>query len=33
MRLDMAQAEFDWMMTQARLKALAGRLLPEEATK
>ncbi|HOP15648.1 MAG: TolC family protein [Chromatiaceae bacterium] len=32
-RLDMAQAEFDWMMTQARLKALAGRLLPEEATK
>ena len=32
-RLDTAQAEFDWMMTQARLKALAGRLLPEEATK
>ena len=27
-RLDTAQAELDWMMTQARLKALAGRLLP-----
>lgn len=33
LRLDMARAEFDWMMTQARLKALAGRLLPEEQTQ
>jgi outer membrane protein TolC len=29
-RLEVARAEFDWMMTQARLKALAGRLLAEE---
>lgn len=28
-RLDVADAEFDWMMAQARLAALAGRLLPE----
>ncbi len=27
---DVARAEFDWMVTQARLAALAGRLLPEE---
>ena len=33
LRLDVAQAEFDWMMTQARLAALAGRLLPEEQTQ
>ncbi|MGB5493168.1 MAG: TolC family protein, partial [Sedimenticolaceae bacterium] len=31
--LDLAQAEFDWIMTQARLDALAGRLLPEEQAK
>jgi outer membrane protein TolC len=29
-RLDEAKAEFDWMMTRARLAALAGRLLPGE---
>lgn len=28
--LDVARAEFDWMMTRARLAALSGRLLPEE---
>jgi outer membrane protein TolC len=32
-RLDVARAEFDWMVTQARLEALAGRLLPEEPTQ
>jgi len=32
-RLEVARAEFDWMMTRARLEALAGRLLPEEPTK
>ena len=32
-RLDLARVEFDWMMTQARLAALAGRLLPGEATQ
>ena len=31
--LDVAQAEFDWMMTQAQLAALAGRLLPEEPSE
>lgn len=31
--LDLAQAEFDWVMTQARLDALAGSLLPEEQAK
>ena len=29
-RLDVAEAEFDWTMTQAELAALAGRLMPEE---
>ena len=29
LRLDLAVAQFDWVMTQARLDALAGRLLPE----
>jgi outer membrane protein TolC len=28
LRLDVAEAEFDWIMVQARLDALAGRLLP-----
>ncbi len=32
-RLEVARAEFDWMMTRARLEALAGRLLPEGQTK
>lgn len=32
-RLDMARAQFDWIMTQARLDAMAGRLLPEETSK
>jgi outer membrane protein TolC len=32
-RLDVARAEFEWMVTQARLKALAGRLLAEEQTE
>lgn len=32
-RLDVARAEFDWMMTQAQLAALAGRLMPEEQLK
>lgn len=31
-QLDSARAEFEWMMTQARLAALAGRLLPEDQT-
>jgi outer membrane protein TolC len=31
-RLDVAHAEFEWMMTQAELAALAGRLLPGEIT-
>lgn len=31
-RLDTAEAEFDWIMTRARLDALAGRLLAEEQT-
>ncbi len=30
LRLDEASAEFDWMMAQAELAALAGRLLPRE---
>ena len=30
LRLDEASAEFDWMMAQAKLAALAGRLLPRE---
>lgn len=29
-RLETARAEFDWMMAQARLQALTGRLVPEE---
>lgn len=29
-QLDVARAEFDWLMTRAKLAALAGRLLPEE---
>ena len=28
--LEMARAEFDWIMTRAELDALAGHLLPEE---
>ncbi|WP_078120778.1 TolC family protein [Thiosocius teredinicola] len=32
-RLDVARAEFDWMMTQARLQALSGKLLAEESDK
>ena len=31
--VDVAQAEFGWIMTQARLAALAGRLLPEEQSE
>ncbi len=30
LRLDLAYAQFEWMMAQAELAALAGRLLPEE---
>lgn len=30
LRLDLAYARFEWMMAQAQLAALAGRLLPEE---
>ena len=30
LRLDLAYAQFEWMMAQAQLAALAGRLLPEE---
>ncbi|MCB1772182.1 MAG: TolC family protein [Gammaproteobacteria bacterium] len=30
LRLDEARAQFDWQMAQARIKALAGRLLMEE---
>jgi outer membrane protein TolC len=30
LRLDLANAQFEWMMAQAQLAALAGRLLPEE---
>jgi outer membrane protein TolC len=32
LRVDEASAEFDWMMTEARLAALSGRLLPEEVS-
>lgn len=32
-RLDVAHAEFEWMMAQAELAALAGRLLSEEPAK
>ena len=32
-RLDVARAEFDWLLARARLEALAGRLLPEEAAR
>lgn len=32
-RLDMADAEFDWLMVEAQLAALAGRLAPEEQTR
>ena len=31
--LDRARAEFEWMMTQAELAALRGRLLPEEQSQ
>jgi len=33
LRLDVAYAEFEWMAAQAKLAALAGRLLPEEQTQ
>lgn len=32
-RLDVARAEFEWVMTQARLQALSGKLLAEESDK
>jgi outer membrane protein TolC len=32
-RLEIARAEFDWLMARAQLEALAGRLLPEEQAK
>lgn len=32
-RLEVAQAEFEWMMAQAELAALAGRLLPGESVQ
>mgnify|MGYP000278909320 CR=1 FL=1 len=31
--LDRARAEFEWMMTQARLAAMRGQLLVEEQTE
>ena len=31
--LDTARAEFDWIMTQAEIAALSGRLLPEEPVR
>ena len=33
LELDQARAEFEWIMTQAELAALRGRLLPEEQTQ
>ena len=33
LRLDVANAQFEWMMAQAQLAALAGRLLPEEDSR
>ena len=33
LRLDLAYAQFEWLMTQAELAALAGRLLPEEDSR
>jgi hypothetical protein len=33
LRLDVAYAEFEWMVAQAEMAALAGRLVPGEQTQ